>query len=465
MQYNTLLLVFQSFLPKRHFLFHKSYDILEIMIKKERLTMEYPKGLLFDEEFQKKLKEKFCFADADPIYGDRLFFENSGGSLRLDAAVKAKAEHECFPDCPERIHARSVYLKGLVDQGTKEILEIIFGAKSGALMTELTASQTMFHMVGLIMENIPGKNAVVSSIEHPSAFDAVEYYCKKTGRELRVIPANPETGRIDADEVIKYVDKDTCLLSVMSASNISGTIMDMAEIVKKAREIKPDLYIVSDAVQHAPHSVLDAEALGIDGMNFAPYKFFGVRGCGFAYVSDRVAALPHHKLIAKDRSVFELGTSAPGNFAAAMEIINYVVSIGSHYLKAGNKRTLFSEGMRRIHLQERALLHRMLEGTDAVPGLRHIKGVRVFMDTEDLTIRDLICAIEIENMDYTKAVAEYQRRGVTVYERVISSIYSKRILEALGLEGAIRVSPLHCHGTDDIDAFLRITAQIAKNAK
>ena len=427
--------------------------------------MEYKNGLLFEEKFQKKLKEKFCYANADPLYGERLFFENSGGSLRLKKCVEAKAEHEKFPDCPERIHERSLYLKGLVEKGTKEIMEIIFGAKEGSLITELTASQTMFHMVGLIMENIPGTNAVVSSIEHPSAFDAIEYYCKKTGKEMRVVPANPLTGGIDPDEAVKYVDKNTCLLSIMSASNISGNIMDIETIVKKARSIKPDLYIISDAVQHAPHHSMDVEKLKIDGMNFAPYKFFGVRGCGFAYVSERVAALPHHKLIAKEQSVFELGTSAPGNFAAAIEIINYVCDIGRHFTEDDDRRTLYNEGMRRIHLHERALLYRMLEGTDKVPGLRHIPGVAVCVDTEDITNRDLIAAITIDNIDMTDCVAEYQKRGVTVYERVDTSIYSKRILESLKLRGAIRVSPLHCHGTDDIDKFLMITTEIAKHAE
>ena len=424
--------------------------------------MSCDKGILFDGELQASLKEKFYYVDADPIYGERLFFENSGGSLRLKKCVEAKAEHEKFPDCPERIHERSLYLRGLVEKGTKEILEIIFGAKSGALITELTASQTMFHMVGMIMENIPGTNAVVSSIEHPSAFDAIEYYCKKTGKEMRVVPANPLTGGIEPDEVVKYVDKDTCLLSIMSASNISGNIMDIETIVKKAREIKPDLYIISDAVQHAPHHSIDVEKLRIDGMNFAPYKFFGVRGCGFAYVSDRVARLPHRKLIAKEQAVFELGTSAPGNFAAAMEIINYVCDIGRYFIGESDRRSLYNEGMRRIHLQERALLYRMLEGTEKVPGLRHIPGVTVYVDDVDLTKRDLIAAIGIDGIDFTACVAEYAKRGVTVYERVNTSIYSKRIVEALGLQGAIRVSPLHCHGVEDIDKFLRITAEIAE---
>ena len=424
--------------------------------------MDETKGILFDESFQKELKGRFCYPDGDPKYGERLFFDNSGGSLRLRSCVEAKAELEMFPDCPERIHARGMGLKELAKEGAREILEIIFGAKSGALMTELTASQTMFQMVGIIMENTGGKNAVTSAIEHPSSYDAMEYYCRKTGKEMRVVPANHETGGIDPDEVVKYIDQDTCLLSIMAASNISGTIMDLEEIARRARQINPDIYIISDAVQHAPHCTMDVDKLQIDGMNFAPYKFFGVRGCGFAYVSDRVANMPHHRLLAKEQKTFELGTCSPGNFAAAMEIINYVCSIGKHFIDSDDRKALYKEGMRRIHLQERALLYHMLEGPEEIPGLRHIEGVHIYTDTQDLTCRDLIAAIGIDNIDYTQCVAEYQKRGITVYERINTSIYSKRIVEALGLTGAIRVSPLHCHGTEDIDKFLKITGEIAR---
>ena len=174
-----------------------------------------------------------------------------------------------------------------MSEGTKEILEVIFGAKSGALVTELSASQTMFQIVDVILENIKwGKNAVTSCLEHPSAHDAVEYACTKTGREFREVPANPKTGGIDVDEVMKYVDKDTCLVSIMAASNISGNIMDIKELVRRVKEVNPEIYVISDAVQHAPHAVVDVEDWGEDASNIAPYKFFGVRGCGFAYVSD-----------------------------------------------------------------------------------------------------------------------------------------------------------------------------------
>ena len=66
----------------------------------------------------------------------------------------------------------------------------------------------------------------------------------------------------------------------------------------------------------------------------------------------------------------------------------------------------------------------------------------------------------LENME-----AEYEKRGVIVCDRAKSSMYAERILNALGIEGAIRVSPLHCHGVEDIDKFLQITKEIAALAQ
>ena len=207
---------------------------------------------------------------------------------------------------------------------------------------------------------------------------------------------------------------------------------------------------------------MDVETLGLDAMNFAPYKFFSVRGCGFAYVSDRVANMPHHKIIAKDQKVFELGTPAPGNFAAMMAVIDYVCSIGARFIQSNDRKTLYYEGMRRIHLQERALLYRLLEGTEEVPGLRHIEGVKISADPESVEGRDLIAGIRIEGMDVVKLGEEYQKRGITTAPRAATSIYSKRIVEALGADqGLVRVSPMHCHSIRDIDEFLKITQEIA----
>lgn len=419
-------------------------------------------GVLFDARLSKEIKDRFYYVDEDPDFGRRLFFENSGGSLRLKASVEEQAKYQAFADCPERLHARSRELKKVQLKGIEDIMQVIMGAKSGALITEMTASQAMFQMVGAILENVEGGSAVTSVLEHPSAYDAVKYYCEKTGKEFRVAQANPRTGGIDVEEIRRVVTPDTCLLSIMYASNITGTIMDMEAIVKAAREINPDIYIISDAVQHAPHAIIDVEKLKLDGLNFAPYKFFGTRGMGYGYVSDRVAKLPHRKILQRPADVWELGSPTPGNFAAMSAVVDYVCWIGSHFADNTDRRALYAAGMERIHLQERALLWRMLEGSEKVPGLRHIPGVKVYVDTEDLSSRDLIVAMSIDGIDLSRCVEEYQKRGVTVFERVNTSVYSKRIVEAIGIEGAIRVSPLHCHTVEDIDRYLEITAEMAK---
>lgn len=422
----------------------------------------YSHGLLFSPELSKEIKDKFYYVDEDPEFGRRLFFENSGGSLRLKDSVQEQAKYQAFADCPERSHARSRELKKIQLKGIDDIMKVIMGADDGALITEMTASQAMFQMVGAILENVEGDSAVTSVLEHPSAFDAVKYYCNKTGKEFRVAQANPKTGGIDVDEIRRVVTPGTCLLSIMYASNITGTIMDMEAIVKAAREINPNIYIISDAVQHAPHALMDVSALKLDGLNFAPYKFFGTRGMGYAYVSDRVAKLPHRKILQRPEDVWELGSPTPGNFAAMSAVVDYVCWIGSHFTDKSERRELYGVGMEHIHLQERALLWRMLEGSKEVPGLRHIPGVQIYVDTDDLSCRDLIVAMSIDGIGMTECVAEYQKRGVTVFERVNTSVYSKRIVEAIGIEGAIRVSPLHCHTVEDIDRYLEITAELAR---
>lgn len=419
------------------------------------------KGILFEDSVMNWIQDQFYLLDEDVLGNKRLFFENAGGSLRLKNCVLAKSKYEEIPDCPERVHQTALMLQETMEKGRQDIIEVIFGAKDGSLITELSASQAMFQMVGAVVENIPGTNVVTSILEHPSAFDAAAYYCNKTGKELRVANANQVTGQIDLEEIVSLIDENTCLLSIMYASNVTGSIMDMQEIVSRAREVKSDLYILTDAVQHIPHASVDVDALKVDGINFALYKAFGIRGCGFAYVSDRLAKLPHRKLLGKAEDVWYLGTPTPANFAAVSAQVDYICSLGKRYIESVNRRELYVVGMQRIHLHERALLNRLLNGSSKAEGLRQQKGVNVHMDFEDLSKRDLILCISIDGLDYVKTVEEYGKKGITVYERVVSSIYSKRMLEAFGLQGAIRVSPLHCHNTDDVDYFLQATKEIA----
>ena len=421
---------------------------------------------MFDAEELAALREKFNYVDTDIKGRHRLFMDNAGGSLRLKAAEDEFKRVSEMPDASEHSNELALELLALEDKARIDIESVIFGAKTGVIYPSYTASQIMMDVARIFADHAKGTNYVTTVLEHPSSFDAMTYNASKHGCELRVAQANPATGGVDAEAVLDLIDENTAVLSCMAASNISGYIYDLKTICKKAREKNPDIFIICDAVQHAPHGALNPEELGVDMMHFAPYKFFGVRGFALAWLSDRVAEFDHYRLLGKAKNDWEIGSPATAQFAAVQQIIEYVVALGKvKDPDETDRRALYEVGMKRIADHERGLLELMLDGTDKMPGLRHMEGVTVQMDGKDLTTRDLILGIELANIPCEQAVKEYDKRGIVTFDRSASSLYSRRMLDAFGLKGVVRLSPLHVNSVEDIEEFLQITADMVKAAK
>ncbi|WP_294817112.1 aminotransferase class V-fold PLP-dependent enzyme [uncultured Gemmiger sp.] len=419
-------------------------------------------GQLMPADLTAQIRDKYYHVDVDPFTkSKRLFFDNSGGSFRLKDASEAFRNVDDLPNCGGHGGAASDYLDSLRVQACKDI-STMFNAEGGCIATSMTASIIVFDVSEAIIANVPGTNVVTTELEHPSAFDGCAVPAEKYGKELRVAKTNPRTGTIDPMDVVKLVDKDTCLLSVIMTSNITGAVLDIETIAREARKIKPDLFIICDSVQHTPHGLTDMKAWGLDCVNFAPYKFGGARGLGVGWLSDRVMNLPHRKLIREKQSNWEMGGCAPGMYAMLSAIFNYVCWIGEHFTDSQDRRTLYVEGMNRIMLHERALLYRLLHGSDEVKGLLDIEGVNVAVEMPDLTQRDLIVPIVFDKLTCEQASRAYEKAGVVVHERTDASLYSARQVNSINQHGIVRISPLHCHTYEDIDEFLKITAEIAK---
>lgn len=419
-------------------------------------------GQLMPAELTAQIREKYHHVDIDPFTNKkRLFFDNSGGSFRLKAASDAFKKVDDLPNCGGHGGVASDYLDSLRTQACEDI-STMFNAEGGCIVTSMTASIVVFDVSEAIIANVPGTNVVTTALEHPSAFDGCQIPAEKYGKELRVAQTDPRTGIVRPEDVVKLVDKDTCLLSVIMTSNITGGILDIETIAREARKIKPDLYIICDSVQHTPHGLTDMKAWGLDCVNFAPYKFGGARGLGVGWLSERVMNLPHRKLIREKQSNWEMGGCAPGMYAMLSAIFDYVCWIGKQFNDTENRRDLYVEGMNRIMLHERALLYRLLHGSDEVKGLLDIGGVKVAVDMDDLTERDLIVPIVFDKMTCEEASRAYEAKGVIVHERTDASLYSARQVNSINQHGIVRISPLHCHTYADIDEFLKITAEIAK---
>lgn len=415
----------------------------------------------FPEDLQNQLNSSFYFLKQD-VYGtDRIFFENAGGSLRLKAAVEAQAKYSAIPDCPERNHNVAMDIRNVIAKGTEDI-SLFLNAKDGAIASALTASKLMFEIISAVASN-PNGNIVTTAIEHPSSYDACQFASEQFQHELRVAKADSASGSIPLSNIIDLVDEQTVLVSVILTSNITGAMHDIKTYAKAIKEKNPNTYIIVDGVQGAPHSVIDASDWKIDALTIAPYKMFGNRGIGYAYLSERIASLPHHRLQATNPDNWNVGSPTPAHFASFTAIIDYICHIGSYYNHSSDRRTLIVEGMNRIHHQEQAILHELINGTSDTPGIKDLEGVTIHFEKANGINQDLILALTFENLSCSEVVKEYGKHNILVYARESTSHYSKRILDAVGLDAIVRVSPIHCHSKEDIKAFLKVTQQISSH--
>ena len=136
-------------------------------------------------------------------------------------------------------------------------------------------------MITVAAQNTSEGNIVTTAIEHPSSYDACEFSARQYGHELRVAKADHATGSVFLEELLSHIDEDTRIVSLILTSNITGAMHDLEAYTKAIHEKNSDAIIIVDAVQGAPHELIDLSRCHVDGINLAPYKMFGLRGVGF----------------------------------------------------------------------------------------------------------------------------------------------------------------------------------------
>ena len=127
-----------------------------------------------------------------------------------------------------------------------------------------------------------GKRFIPTDSEHPSVltpFDILE----KEGYE--VIYLSTKEGKIDIEDVKKYVNKDTVLISVMTVNNETGAIYDIQNIFKTAKQINPNITTHTDCVQGFMKLPFFPARMNVDMCTVSSHKIHGPKGCGALYVS------------------------------------------------------------------------------------------------------------------------------------------------------------------------------------
>lgn len=125
-----------------------------------------------------------------------------------------------------------------------------------------------------------GEDTVLTTImEHHSNFVPWQFLGLTKSAQFVVLDITEE-GLLDLDE-----DKliNAKILAITHVSNVLGTINPIKQIIKKAKEINPQIIVIVDAAQSVPHFPIDVQELGCDFLAFSGHKTYASTGIGVLY--------------------------------------------------------------------------------------------------------------------------------------------------------------------------------------
>ncbi|MDE6905941.1 MAG: cysteine desulfurase NifS [Lachnospiraceae bacterium] len=262
---------------------------------------------------------------------------------------------------PSAIYTFAGQGKKAVDLARKQAAELI-GAKPEEIYFTAGGSESDNWALKAAAEAYKekGKHIITSKIEHHAILHTCGYL-EKQGFEITYLNVDSQ-GKVSLEELREAIRPDTILISVMMANNEIGTLQDVAEIGKIAREA--GVLFHTDAVQACGHIPVDVEEMNVDMLSASGHKFYGPKGVGVLYIKKgvKIRSFIHGGAQERNRRAGTLNVPGIVGFGKAAELA------GESMVRDMEKVTALRE-----HLIQRVLSeipYSRLNGhkTDRLPG-------------------------------------------------------------------------------------------------
>ena len=414
-----------------------------------------------DDGLMGEIRERFAHVESCPFSGPRVFFENAGGALTLKSVVDTSARFAAVPDNQGRRNAASAALMERIAACRADARDF-FNAPQGEIILGESGSELLFRLIRVAclgaVEAARGRGEAAgrllgTTLEHPASRSASRRWAGVAGLDRHLVPHDDATGTVTAEAYAAAVTPDTRVATVIHTSPVTGISVDVAAVVRAIRATAPDCLIVVDGIQHAAHGGLDIESYDIDGYVVSPYKVFSRHGYGLAWMSGRLAALPHEGIDGAPGTPWELGTRDTGAYATFSDVVGYFDWLGGRLTgEEAPRRARLRAAGEAIQAQEQALCQAMLHGTGNLPGLADMPGLTIIGGLDNPGREGLVSFVAAGRPS-AEIVDRLEEAGVRVHIRKADH-YSGNILDPLGAEDCVRVSMCHYNTLGEVARFL-----------
>ena len=187
------------------------------------------------------------------------------------------------------MHSFGTKTKDALEYSRKQLASFINANSDELIFTSSGTEANNLALKGVAFANrSKGNHIIVSSIEHDCILNTCQWL-ESQGFFVTYLPVD-SFGMIDIEQLDKYINAKTIIVSVMHANNEIGTIQPLQQIGEICK--KRNVYFHSDACQSFGKLPIDVNQMNIDLLTINSHKIYGPKGVGALFVKKGVNITP-----------------------------------------------------------------------------------------------------------------------------------------------------------------------------
>jgi cysteine desulfurase/selenocysteine lyase len=393
-----------------------------------------------------KIREDFPLIKKSGI----IYFDNACTTLKPQSVVDAVVEYYTeYTGCAGRsIHKLATKTTEKFEESREKVARFINAKDSSEIIWTKNATEAL-NLAANGFNFKKGDRVVTTNLEHTSGLLPWQILANKGMIDLDFVLCDKE-GEFDIEKFEEKIDKKTKLVSVVFASNVTGTTAPVKEIAKIAHD--NGAVILVDGAQAVPHMEVDVRKLDVDFLAFSGHKMCGPTGIGCLYGKKNLLEKLSPLIVGGEtiRNA-DLRTCVFENIPQRLEagIQNYAGAIGFgaavDYLK--------KIGMNEIEKYEKELTKDLIEGLLAVKNLSLI-------GPTDWKKKNAIATFNIKGMEPHDVATFLDNENIAVRSGVHCTYPFHKFIKSP--KGSVRASLYFYNTMEEIKVFIDKLSSIVK---